>query len=344
MSIFFPQPLYPSDIDPGLLSLAIFPFNDIASESLDMRMPAVLKAELSRYEFIKIIPVETVKEKIYEIEPSLMWAEKKGGEKRGGILWKMEPKIIHKVRRALSADYSLFGDLTRFNKKWRMDAYIIEESDPAPVMSFTFSGTSDEDLPDRLAELARKTADWLGRKHSLHEAEEYIRSYLGGIYTLSSTVQGLEKLVSLDSGSIPLNGLLLDLYSRDEGRYQEEIIRTGLNIVSQYDSAAESDRRYLLSLSMDPFDIISRTYEARQDWKNAIDMRGRALKTYAFRMSHHRAALGRDHYFFAVSLGENGEKTKALEHYDKALVYLPSSSDEYQMAKERRDKLTQKMQ
>lgn len=90
----FLQVAYAGPLDAVKVRLAIFPFNDMNTETLDTNIPAVLRTELSRYEFIEVIPVETVTKKIYEIEPSIVWTEKEGGGKRGGILWTVQPNLI----------------------------------------------------------------------------------------------------------------------------------------------------------------------------------------------------------------------------------------------------------
>ena len=97
-------------------NIAIFPFNDVQSKSFDFKITSMLGNELLKYEFIRVLPVETVREKIYEIEPDVLWTEKQDLEKRGGILWTIEPFIREEIIETMSADYYVYGDFNKINE------------------------------------------------------------------------------------------------------------------------------------------------------------------------------------------------------------------------------------
>ncbi len=323
-----------ADAHAEMVRIAVFPFNDIQSEAFDMNVAVVLRSELSRHDFIETVPVETIRERLYEIEPSYLWTEKRGRKKRGGILWRIEPEVVEEVRRKESSDFSIYGDLTRFRSRWRVDAYVLEGSDLKPKTSFTTTGSRDEEIPDRLAVMAKEIVDWLMTGRVLDIAEEEIRHYMGGLYTYSVVLEKIKKHVDSFSESIPLHALLLDLYLKEKEKYQDEIIKAGLKIITLYDPSGEEDIRYLLSLNIDPFEVTARVYENKKDWNKAIDVRNNALKLFPYRVDNHKIALGKDHYLFALSLEKRGEKAKALENYRRALIYLPRFSEDYKQAKE----------
>jgi tetratricopeptide (TPR) repeat protein len=321
--------------DTGKIRIAVFPFNDVQSEYLDMSIPAVLRAELSRYDFIEIVPVEVIREKIYEIEPSFLWTEREGVVNTGGILWKMEPIIVEEVRENISAQISIYGDVVRFGDKWRIDAYISKKKIIGPEDSLNIAsidGLKYEEIPDKLKELAKEIAGLLKKDHVLSEAEEDIRRYKGGQYTYSTVIKKMEGHVNLYPKSIPLRALLLDLYLKEKEKNREKVINEGLKIINLYDPSREEDVRYLLSLSLDPFDAAAEAYEKKEDWKNAIYLRNKAVKLFPLGKTNHKNGLGHDHYFFALSLEMEGQNAEALESYRKATTYLQPNSTYYEAA------------
>ncbi len=113
----------------------------------------------------------------------------------------------------------------------------------------------------------------------------------------------------------------------------------GLKIISLYDPSQEGDTRYLLSLSIDPFDAIAEVYEEEKAWENAIEIRNKALELFPYKPDSHKKGLGRDYYFFALSLKKEGYNAKALENYKKAMNYMSTSSKYFKQVKESIDTL-----
>lgn len=316
------------------LRIAVFPFNDMNSKTLDLNIPLVLSSELSGYEFIEIVPVETITKRLYEIKPSLLWTEKNSGKERGGILWTIQPKVIEEVNKNVSAEFSIYGDLTRFGDAWRIDSYIIEGTDSGKRKSFTITGLKDNEIPEKLSELAKLVTDWLREKNVLHEAEEYVRRYMGGTYTYPVVLEKMKGLVKSFPESIHLHALLIDLYLKQKPEYGEEIIQEGLKVISLYDPKKEDTTRYLLSLNLDPFDVIAEIYEDRLDLEKALSIRNKAIEIFPYRTGVHKEGLGKDCFLIAQIFEKKDQKSKALESYEKALSYLAPSSMYYKKATE----------
>jgi tetratricopeptide (TPR) repeat protein len=312
--------------DAGKVSLAIYPFNDVGQNSFDMNIPAVLRAGFSGYGFIEIVPVEVIREKLYEIEPLLMWTEKEDSVKRGGILWKIEPRVVEKINETVSAQFSLYGDLTGFGDTWRVDAFVIKEGEPAPGRSFRLTGMKEEELPVRLTEMSKGIADWLRRENVLNEAEEDIRQYMGGMYSYAGVTGKLKTYIVSAPASIPLRALLLDLYLQDKDRHQEDIINDGLKIIELLGQGGDEDVRYLLSLTLDPFDAVAAAYEKKGEWEGAIAVRNKALRVFPYNSEAHKEGIGRSYYYIAKSFEEKGLREKAMESYKTAVFYLGPSS------------------
>ena len=325
--------------DAGKVSLAIYPFNDVGQNSFDMNIPAVLHAEFSGYGFIEIVPVEVIREKLYEIEPLFMWTEKEDSMKRGGILWKIEPRIVEKINETVSAQFSLYGDLTSFGDKWRVDVFVIKEGEPAPGRSFRLTGMKEEELPVRLTEMSKGIADWLRRENLLNEAEEDIRQFMGGMYSYSVVTGKLKKYIISVPESIPLRALLLDLYLKEKDRSQEDIINDGLKIIELLGQGRDEDVRYLLSLALDPFDAVAAAYEKKEEWEDAIAVRDKALRLFPYNSESHREGIGRSHYYIAKSFEEKGLREKAMEGYKTAVSYLGPSSGYFKEAMDGIDRL-----
>jgi hypothetical protein len=330
----FLQVAYAGSLDGVKVRLAVFPFNDMSTDTLDTNIPAVLRSELSRYEFIEVIPVETVTRKIYEIEPSLLWTEKKGGEKRGGILWTVQPNLIKEVKQSVSADVSIYGELTRFGKRWRISARITEDENQGTEALFMITGLNDEEMTGELTGLAKTIADVLKGKNALREAEEYVRRYRGAVYTYTAVLEKIKGLVNSFYGSVPLHALLLDLYLQQKERNADNVLSESLKIMEIYDPEKGDDTRYLLSLNIDPFLTAAEIYEGKQEWSNAIAVRMTGLDAFPYRNDQHRIGLGRDYYLWGSSQEKAGQRASALESYEKSLTFLKPSSEFFQRAEE----------
>lgn len=316
----------------GKVSLAIYPFNDVRRNSLDMNIPSLLHAEFSGYGFIEIVPVEVISEKLYEIEPQFMWAEKEGSVKRGGILWKIEPRIVDKINETVSAQYSLYGDLINLDDTWRVDAFLEKEGEAAPVKSFRLSGKKADEIPAKLTGMSKSIADLLKSDAVLNGAEEDIRQYKGGMVSYSEVTGKMKKHISTVPESVPLRALLLDLYLEDKETNREDILSDGLKIIDLMKQPDNADTRYHLSLALDTFDAVAGVYEKKQEWDKAIAIRDKALRLFPYNSDLHKEGIGRNYYYLAKSFEEKGSRDKAMESYKTAVSYLQSSSDFYKQA------------
>lgn len=323
------------------VKVAVFPFNDFSSMNIDMAMTSVLRAELATWDFIDTVSLEIVKRRITEVEPTFLWTEKKDSEKRGAILWKIEPRIVEEVARRIDADFVVSGDISRFNTKWRINAYVSERNNKT-IQVFNLSGDKGEEIPAKLGKMAKEIALLLRKETVVGEAEEEIRKFLGGIYTLSVVVAKIERLSQSFQDSLPIHALLLDLYLRDKASYREKIFDIGSKVIGLYNPSNDADTRYLLSLSLDPFEVIARVYEEKEEWRKAIELREKALRVFPFYAANHRAGIGSAAYTLATTYERRGEKEKAIEYYRKALPYLPPTSEELSVTKERLDILDKK--
>ncbi|MBI4847708.1 MAG: tetratricopeptide repeat protein [Nitrospirae bacterium] len=320
--------------DTPKLTVALFPFNDMDSQTLDKGIPLILKAALSGYEFLEIVPVETITTRLYEVEPSFLWTGKDAGQKKGGILWTIRPVLIEEVNKSVSADYSIYGDVARAGSRWNFDVRLMEGNDTCSQRSFPVSGLSDDEIRKGLSETASLIANLLKGESAVNEAEEYVRRFMGGTYTYPVVLEKIKGLVYSFPDSVPLRALLLDLYLKQKIQNQDEVLLEGLKIISLYNPGKGDDTRYLLSLNLDPFDATAGSYEIKQDWEKAISMRNDALKLFQYKTGKHKNAIGRDYYMSGLSLKKEGQKAKALEDFSAALTYLESSSEYYSKAAE----------
>lgn len=317
----------------GKIRVAVFPFSDTSRKETDARLSSVLQAELAARDFIETVPPEVVRRVFLEVEPSFAWAERGRFGTTAGVLWKMEPKLVERVSKRVRADFAVYGDIARFDARWVINAYSAEMKGGA-VKAFTQSGEGEEEMPGKLAQLATDIAVSLREETIVAEAEEEVRRFLGGIYSLPVIVGKLEKLVPFYRDSLPLKALLLDLYLRDEALYRKKIVPLASAIVARYDPAREADTRYLRSLSLDPFEVLARAHEEEGEWAKAIAVREKALQVFSFDEESHRKGIGQDAYALARFYEKRGKREKAGEYYRKALSFLPGQAPERESARE----------
>lgn len=334
-SIYSPRASHASGSDINKIRVAVFPFNDVRYKSLDMNVTAVLKAELFKHEFIDLVPVEIIREIMYEIEPSFLWTGMEGNEKRGGILWRIEPAMVEEIDRRVFADLYIYGDITRFGDRWRIDSYIVNKGMIKPQRTVVITGKREDEIPEKLKGLAQEIMSGISDTNIVNMAEEDIKKYMGGTYTYTSVIERIKGRLDLLPYSIPLRSLLLDLYLREKDINRDMIMKQGLRIVELYDPSHEDDTRYLLSLSLDPFEAVAEIYEFRKEWKAAIETRIDALNVFPYNAKDHKDALGRDHFYLGLALEEKREEKEARDNYRKSVTYLPHDSEYYLKAKER---------
>jgi tetratricopeptide (TPR) repeat protein len=312
--------------------LAVFPFIDAESHMLRMNISSIFQRELLKYDFVEIVPLEREGDDIYEIEPSHLWTGVERGRKQGGIIWNIRHQVIEEIRAAKNAEYAVSGSVLRSGGQLKMEVRVtkterILSKEQVPAFSTGAAEPTYKELSEKVPDLASAIADWLKKEHMQGKAEEEMRQYLGRIISYADTVNALEGYVREQPRSIPLRALLLDLYLKEKTKYQQKILEEGLTIVELFKTAEMSDTRYLLSLSIDPFDIAAEAYEENGDWENAISMRERALVLFSFRKRKHRDGLARDLYILGQAYEKKGHTARAFEHYNRAREYVSASSE-----------------
>jgi tetratricopeptide (TPR) repeat protein len=314
---------------PRKVKVAVFPFNDLSISVTDMRVSSVLAAELATKDFIEIIPLEIIKSKILEVEPAFLWI----GKRRAAILWKIEAAVVEEVARKLDAEYSIYGDISWFGTKWVINAYVCENSKTIKV--FSSSGEREGEIPSKLSKMADEIAVLIRKETIAEDAEEEVRRFLGGMYSLPVVISKIERLSQLYPDSLPLHAILLDIYLRDKAHYKKGVLEVAQKIITLYDPSNDADTRYLLSLSLDPFDVLARIHEEEKEWIKAMEIREKALQLFPFYADKHRAGIGFSAYALAAIYEQKGEKDKSIAYYRKALSHLPPTSKELAVAKER---------
>ncbi|MCC6347878.1 MAG: tetratricopeptide repeat protein [Nitrospirales bacterium] len=317
----------------GKIRITVFPFNDTSHREIDTRLSSVVQAELDTRDFIETIPPEVVRRVILEVEPSFGWAERRRFGTAAGVLWKIEPKMVERVSKKVRTDFAVYGDISRFDGKWVINAYSAGVGGVA-VKAFTLSGEGEEEIPAKLAQLAADIVVFLREETIVAEAEEEMRKFSGGIYSLPVAVGKMEKLVPSYRGALPLKALLLDLYLRDEAHYRKKIVPLASALIAQYDPAHEADTRYLLSLSLDPFAVLARAHEGEEEWAKALAVREKALQVFSFDEESHRRGIGLDAYALARFYEKKGRREQAVEYYRKALSFLPGEAPEREFSRE----------
>jgi hypothetical protein len=312
--------------------LAVFPFIDAESRMLTMNISSIVQRELLKYDFIEIVPLEREGDDIYEIEPSHLWTGVERGRKQGGIVWNIRHQVIEEIRAAKKSDYVVSGSIMKSGELLTLEVHV-EKTDliiskgQTPAFSTVASEPTYKALSEKVPELTDAIADWLKKERVLGIAEEEMRRYLARVVSYADTVDALEGYVREHPQSIPLRALLLDLYLKKRTKNQRKILEEGLTIVELFKTAEMSDTRYLLSLSLDPFDVAAEAYEEKGDWANAISFRERALEVFPFKKNRHRESLARDLYFLGQAYEKTGNIAKARQQYNRAGEHVPASSE-----------------
>lgn len=346
ISIFLSCPLLRAEIKDGKgFTVAVYPFNDLRTRSLNLDIPAVLSSELAAEDFVELMPIEVVRKRIYDIEPSFLWTGKEGDVKEGGIAWRIEPLIVEEVRKRSSdyfINYSVYGDISEFSNRWRVDLFVVKESYFKELKTFSVSGEKGIPLSGRITSLAKDLSTWMKKEYALLRAEEEIRDYKGGLYSHNVAVKIIHTLSGSYPRSIPIHGLLLDLYLESPEAYEQEILKESGTIMEMIEGADKKDLRYLLSLDIDPFDSAARIREKEKNWKRSIDIRDRALQLFPFKKDLHKRKLGESSYFYAVQLEKRGSVREAVDYYGRAISLLDRSSEYLHPATERYNRLVKK--
>jgi hypothetical protein len=316
--------------DPQKIRVAVYPLNDIGERTLDHEIASLIRRNLAEETHIEIIPVDTIRHTVYIIEPSLLWTEKKGVTPKGGILWDITPTIIEEVSVSLSADFSLYCNIIKEEDTWSVEIVISEGPQEGKMKSFTLAGLQERNVEEKITALSRDIHSWLMKESMLIFAEEEMRRFMGGMSTYSSVLKKIGGYVESYPVSIPLQSLLLDLYLQKEEINTEEIIREGRKLTDMIISASQDDIRYILSLSLDPFDAVATVHEKRGEWEKAIELRKKAIDVFPYKSRDHKLSIGKDYFIMASGLEEKGRLAKSREHFNDALAYLSPSSEYYE--------------
>ncbi|HTZ16832.1 MAG TPA: hypothetical protein VMB78_00170 [Dissulfurispiraceae bacterium] len=280
--------------------VALFPFNDLSSYRLDTASTSSVAAGLLKQDYIELVPTEVVRKKIYEAEPDSLRAGKKDKKSGGGTIRKIQPATVEKVSRALGSDYSVYGDISRSDKKIEIRAYLADSN--AKVLNvFTVSAINSNEMYGKLVKMGRDIAAFLGNEKIdgkisgkiVGAAEEEERKYHAMLSSLPAVIGKIEKMSASFPQSLRLKVVLLDLYLNDRTLYANKIFDTASAIVKMYDPANGDDTRFLLYRYLDPYDILAGQYEERGDRRKAIEIRERALRDFSFFSEKHNSALER---------------------------------------------------
>ncbi|KPK02504.1 MAG: hypothetical protein AMK71_02000 [Nitrospira bacterium SG8_35_4] len=312
--------------------LAVFPFLDAGSRSVRQNISSVLERELLKYDFIEVIPLKREDTDAYEMEPLSLWTGVEGSEKQGGIVWNVRHQVIQEMSAANNVEYAVFGSIMKDGRMLKIEVRVaktgvILTKDQTPAFSTSSSGTTYDELSGKVPDMSAAIAEWLKGERVLGRAEGDIRRYLGRIVSYSDTVAAMERYVHEYPRSIPLRALLLDLHLKDRIKHKQKILDGALTIIDLYRPQADPDMRYLLSLSLDPFDIAAEAYEEKGDWSKAISIRDMALTVFPFKNIRHTDGLARDHYFQGAAYEEKGDFAKAFEQYTRAGGHVSASSE-----------------
>ncbi len=289
-----PQSSYDPANSGGKVRVAVFPFPDLSRSVADMRITSLIAAELATRDFIRIISPEVIRRRVLDLEPAYFEAGKDSSGNPAGIVYgRIASGIVEEVARNTDANFSVTGDISWFNTKWIISAHVAEVRD-RDAGDFRVSGVDEEELPGGIEEIATEIAVFIRDGAIVPDVEEEVRKYLGGIYSLSTVVSKVETLSLAYQDSLPLQAVLLDLYLRDRAAYRGKIAATASKVIALYDPAHGSDTRYLLSLSLDPFDVLARLYEENREWSKAIEVRKKSLEVFSFYAEKHRAGIARD--------------------------------------------------
>ncbi len=318
--------------------VTLFPFNDLSRSTLDLQSTSIISSELRKNDLVEVVPPEVVRQQVYTVEPAFLWGDRnneKGGRRnRGGMAWRIEPAMIQTVSRDLSSDYSIYGDETNFDGRWTITAYIAD-SEMNVLKAFTVNGKGSKEKPNKLLKLAKDISAFFGKDQTIESCEEIMRKYLGRIYPLHLAIKKVEAASAEYPELIQLRVILLDLYMNDKVAYKEKIISSASKIIRMYDPSDEDSTRYLLSRTMDPYDILAEQYEQRGDLQRAIQIREQALVDFDFYADKHKKAIGKAEYNLGLRYESRKERARAVEAYRKALSYLRPETEEAQKSTER---------
>jgi hypothetical protein len=338
--------------------VTLFPFNDLSTSRIDLQSTGIVSAELSKNRFLELVPAEVVRQKIFEMEPAFLWGGQTSGQtttqtssqtanqttnqnttqntarQTGGILWKIRPRIVEQVSRGLSSDYSIYGDISTVKGNKVVKVHITDGSTNV-LKTFNLTAKSGDELPEKLAVLGRDISSFFLGFTAVDRAEEEVRKFHGGFYNLETVVGKVEAISRAYPSSLPLRAILLDLYLRDKSLFNEKITSMASGIIENYNPANGDDTRYLLSLYLDPYDVLAERYEARRNWTASIRVREKALREFAFFADRQKQAAGHAAFMLAQEFDAKKDRKRAAEYYMKALSFLQSGSEEAVKSRER---------
>ncbi|MFQ5329562.1 MAG: hypothetical protein ACE5D4_06190 [Thermodesulfobacteriota bacterium] len=319
----------------GAIKVAILPFHAPSPGDNGEAIAMLISSALSRTSFITVLPNEIILTRVREVSPALLWGAEKGGERSGGLIWRIDASFVQEIAASTSANYTIYGAITRFGEGWRIETTLSAVGKDDLKRSFTSTGLADEEIPVMVGEVAQEIVLLIQKAHLMTEAGEVVRLYLAGISTYGAAAERLEELAGEFPDHLPLHLLILNHYLKDKPHHHEEILRVGHKAIALYKGANEEELRYLRVYDLDPFDVTAMVYEGRNQWERAIDIRVEALQLISRNLALHRAALGLDYYHLARFHDKTGRDKAAMEGYRKALEYLPQHSKEFPVATER---------
>ena len=144
--------------------VGVLPFSDLDSREMDLKIPALLQQELSEQEGLEVIPLEVTFKTLERVRPEALW--RVDGEE--GILLSYRDERVVELLAPLSADFIVYGDLSRFGKTIRINIYMVGKGGRGP-RAFAVEG-KEEELPPRLASVAGEIASSIASQWALEEA------------------------------------------------------------------------------------------------------------------------------------------------------------------------------
>nr|MBC8412200.1 hypothetical protein [bacterium] len=255
------------------------------------------------------------------------------------IVWQFKTFPVARARATLPADFIVHGDTIGSGEGRVVNIHLREFSRSEPVRTITLTVWSEEEFMAGLETAAGRIGSWIIRAKAIDLSEELIREYLAGLIGYGDAVTELRRLADLDSSSMPVFALLLDLQKRHVVGNDRDLIETGEKVIALYDPKVGEDTRYLLSLDLDPYDITASVYERWAEWSEAIKLRKLAFQRYPFGRAAHEQKIGMAYLQQGISFEKKGRVDDAMDSFINAMTHLPEQSEPYISAKEAFERL-----
>jgi len=338
--IFIIIPSYVFSYD-EVIKVTVLPFYDLRGGTLNDEVSEIIKMELLKDPVIRIVSYR-INEKIYnKFEPLYMWGQSEDGNKKGGIIWSINPVIIREIVNDPEVNYTIYGKIFEYEGKTYLSA-CIKDMGREYTRSFNKTATSDN-ISKILSDIGNEIKIWLRNRYIIYLAETELRKLKGGILTYEHTIAKIKSYLEEFPDNIRLRTLLLEIYLYRKDSYKPEIFIESSKIIDLYTPSDSESTRYLLSRQIDPFDILADIYEKEGGLERAIEIRERALTVFPFNRERHEERLGMDYYLKASELRQKRNPAHIKEYLLKAREYINQGSDLYKKIEIELQKIQQGM-